>query len=373
MVRLNSTTTTATIMLIVSTQISLNQTFSQTQTTTTARINHGAVLLGNGKVMVCGGRSDPVRIDLTYSSCEFYSKPNMGWELGAQMNQRRVSYSLDAIVNGTKALAAGNSIVYSSSNQSEIYDSQTNQCSYTSNSLSLARQLHSSTVLKNGQVLIVGGKKISSVAISSISIVDLYDASTNSFLSQNNLQTPRLRHEATLLSDGSSVLVTGGVDNKGICVASAEIYAASVWSYTNTMVIPRSYHRSISLPDGNVLITGGIVNMSSFLTTSSAELYHVATGTFSLIQPMIYKRVGHTLTLLPSGKVLAAGGIDQITNISPSVCELYDPISGQWNITRSLNLFRDGHATVLTNNGVLIISGKNSSNVVLNSVERYEF
>jgi Galactose oxidase, central domain len=69
-----------------------------------------------------------------------------------------------------------------------------------------------------------------------------------------------------------------------------------------------------------VLVTGG-ENGSSAL--SSAELYDPAMGTWTATGNLASARAFHSATLLPSGKVLAAGGTtDGITSLSSA--ELYD-------------------------------------------------
>ena len=57
---------------------------------------------------------------------------------------------------------------------------------------------------------------------------------------------------------------------------------------------------------------------------SSAELYDPATGSWSNTGSLGTARQSHTATLLASGKVLVAGGIDSNINTSSSA-ELYDP------------------------------------------------
>ncbi len=51
----------------------------------------------------------------------------------------------------------------------------------------------------------------------------------------------------------------------------------------------------------------------SFLGTSTAEIYNPITRAFLSVGSMKYRRVLFTLTLLPSGQVLATVGIDWIT------------------------------------------------------------
>jgi len=65
----------------------------------------------------------------------------------------------------------------------------------------------------------------------------------------------------------------------------------------------------------------------------------------------------HTMTLLPNGEVLVAGGVDD--TFTPSVsAELYDPATGTWTATGSMRTRRASHtATLLTNGQVLVAGG----------------
>src|SRR5438270_270526 len=70
-------------------------------------------------------------------------------------------------------------------------------------------------------------------------------------------------------------------------------------------------------------------------------------------------RGDHTATLLPSGKVLVAGGG---SNKQLSSAELYDPATGAWTATASLGIARDEHtATLLPSDKVLVAGGRNSA------------
>src|SRR3954469_1031008 len=72
------------------------------------------------------------------------------------------------------------------------------------------------------------------------------------------------------------------------------------------MLQPRSGHSATLLPDGTVLIAGGMVRNGEFLRT--AEIFDPATLKFHRTGDMTAERVGQATVLLQNGKVLLAGG-----------------------------------------------------------------
>ena len=76
--------------------------------------------------------------------------------------------------------------------------------------------------------------------------------------------------------------------------------------------------------------------------------------------PMIIVRQNHTATLLPSGKLLVAGGYNGTNSVSSS--EIYDPADGLWTSTGPMTTNRYYHtATLLPNGRVLVAGGKTAS------------
>jgi hypothetical protein len=88
------------------------------------------------------------------------------------------------------------------------------------------------------------------------------------------------------------------------------------------MNVKRARHTATLLPNGKVLVAGGVGSTASPVPT--AELYDPVTGLWVLLDPMSIARSKHTATLLPTGSVLVAGGTSG--SVSPTA-ELYDPDS----------------------------------------------
>jgi N-acetylneuraminic acid mutarotase len=88
---------------------------------------------------------------------------------------------------------------------------------------------------------------------------------------------------------------------------------------------------------------------------ASAELYDPASGTWSRTGGLPVSVYDHAATLLPNGAVLMTGGVhDGLTTDA----EIYDPRSGAWTVTGSLNVARSRHTSILLRKGkVLIVAG----------------
>jgi N-acetylneuraminic acid mutarotase len=176
-----------------------------------------------------------------------------------------------------------------------------------------------------------------------------------------SMSVARSDHTATLLADGT-VLVAGG-DNGECCnssnsLATAEIYdpATGLWRQTGSMRVPRSSHTATILPSGKVLVAGG-----TFDDRASAELYDPATGAWSPAGNMTEPRNFHTATLLANGQVLIAGGSGPRGDANGflATAELYDPGTNAWTATGNMTtVFGQFHrATLLAGGQVLVVGG----------------
>lgn len=130
-----------------------------------------------------------------------------------------------------------------------------------------------------------------------------------------------------------------------------------VQAQTIPLLPERTGHGATLLPSGKVLISGGV---NENATLSSALLYDPTTNVFTATGSMITPRADHTSTLLNDGKVLVTGGDNSVGAIQSA--EIYDPATGVWTQTKvGMKVVRTQHtATLLWSGKVLIDGGKSA-------------
>ncbi len=161
------------------------------------------------------------------------------------------------------------------------------------------REWHTATLLHSGRVLVAGDDGGPS---------DLNDPLSGGWHRTGAMHVDRVRHTATLLPSGR-VLVAGGITSHGFSFSAtriAELYQPNTgsWVRTGSMALPRDDFQAVLLPTGKVLVAGGSYQGQA---QSAAELYDPATGTWSPTGSMTEGRWGFVAILLPDGRVLAAG------------------------------------------------------------------
>ena len=174
------------------------------------------------------------------------------------------------------------------------------------------------------------------------------------------LADARTNMASALLPDGR-LLVAGGVNSANGTLSSAFVYdyLTNSWRSAGNMSVGRESATATLLPSAKVLIAGGAEPVSGFL--SSAELYDPAKKSWSDIGSMSFPRYGHTATLLSTGKVLVVGGSGGDLGYLSSA-ELYDPESNSWKPVASLPNARSFHTACLLPSGkVLVIGGIGTS------------
>jgi hypothetical protein len=133
-------------------------------------------------------------------------------------------------------------------------------------------------------------------------------------------------------------------------------------------------HTVTPLPNGKVLITGGLAyrdgKTGDFTGPGDigalfkdAEVYDPASGAFLPVGSLLQARALHSATLLPDGTVLIGGGISASAlgdAISANTFEHFDPLTGTFALVTgvTMNEARAAHtATLLDTNGNVLMAG----------------
>ncbi|MEE9506561.1 MAG: kelch repeat-containing protein, partial [Thermoplasmata archaeon] len=217
------------------------------------------------------------------------------------------------------------------------------------------------TVLSDGSVLVVGGYGGGNY----LPTAELYDFTNDTWVEVGELNEGRAYHTAVLLDNGK-VLVAGGQNSSGY-TDTAELYDPSTqtWSTTGDMKVKRIYHTTTLLSNGKVLAVGGKKNSNFYL--DSAELYDPSAGTWSYTGSLDTKRAWHTASLT-DGDVLVAGGANPTVLGS---AEIYDVSGGSWSDAASMSIVRYYHTATVLTNGTVLVAGGSSSVTSTNTTEMY--
>jgi galactose oxidase len=121
-----------------------------------------------------------------------------------------------------------------------------------------------------------------------------------------------------IMYDAGKILTVGGATSYESTAATGNAYGLSISGTTvtarrvGTMANPRSFHNSVVLPDGKVVVFGGQnfpIAFSDNTSVLSAEMWDPATESFTTLASAAIPRTYHSVaTLMPDGRVFTGGG-----------------------------------------------------------------
>lgn len=207
------------------------------------------------------------------------------------------------------------------------------------------------------------------------SAVQIFDPATNKFGKAGKLDAPHIRGSVTGLPDGT-VLIAGGMDNvTGDGLATALVYDPKTGRATPTgsLVHARFDQQAVALADGRVLVMGGDADVANRNPVQAAEIYDPTTGRFSQAGTMVVGRESATTVLMSDGKVLIAGGDFRTSTLgSQNSAEVFDPATGKFTATGSMIAGREGAAGALLPDGRVLVSGGDYQLIGVGTAEVYD-
>jgi hypothetical protein len=385
----------------------------------------------------------------TLDTAEVYDPTENEFEPTGNMADNRALFATSPLANQEVLVAGGSQLKFSFSqiasiqtlDTAQIYDPADGEFQIIGGRLNTARMLANASALPdNDQVLISGGAQLNFALGSTVTLgtpatlgaamllnsSELFNESTETFTPGPAMTEARILNTATTLSNGN-VLLTGGItlDPTSLVTVSntAEVYNSSTNTFAATngkMTVDRALQTANLLPNGQVLIAGGIgLAQSTWTSTgiaigpeaaslaglvndltlasvpvpfilSTAELYNPSTGQFTATGSMTDTRIGYTATTLQNGQVLIAGGLaltistgtpptNTLTDLLSSLLGLplpgvaltslntamiYDPTTGKFTaLDNKMVSDRALQSAVLLENGEVLITGGNSVDI----------
>ena len=340
-----------------------------------ARSDFTTTALQNGMVMIAGGINSAGAVE---KSVELYDPVNNKWVRTGDMKTARRGHAATLLRDGRVLITGGYDGTTASSalNKAETYDPATGVWTNTTGTLIQARRWHTSTLLNNDKVLIVGGGVSSGVS----RVVELFDPVAGTFTATGSMQLPRQGHTTSLLPNGTQVLVVGrnnadatfnaGVDSS----RTTELYdiSAGTWSAGPVMTYGRDSHTTTLVGNSNILMVAGGYGAG----TNKVESLDLTASplAWTTESPMGVSRALHTSTYIPSiDKVLVIGGYNAVSQMLVST-ELFTLNAvTPWSTTgnKELTIGRAMHTSTLLSNGNVLVVGTYyaSSGTVSNTTE----
>jgi N-acetylneuraminic acid mutarotase len=384
----------------------------------TARFQHTATLLNDGRVFVVGGSNSAAT---ALASTEIYDPSMRTWSAGAPLAVARALHTATLLSDG-RVLVAGGVNALGVVGSAEIYDPAANAWS-SAGTMSAPRVLHSSTLLPKGQVLVAGGRSSGSSGL--LASAELYDPTANTWTLTTPMATAENGVGAVLLVSGKVLRLTGVIydpetatwsfplppqgagGNSGppstasngallpdgrVLVTGAfyglpgasTIYDPISQTWTDIPFVTGAYSSATALANGEVLSVGGVQSASNladaaqFIALAHAALFDPMVGSWTVLSSGAHQGALASAAVMHDGRVLVSGGniarVIQSFNTA-AAADLYDPTSNAWQSVAPMSIARRSHITTVLVDGSALVTGgaggSNSSETVYASAERY--
>ncbi|MCW7463830.1 Kelch repeat-containing protein [Leptospira limi] len=250
--------------------------------------------------------------------------------------------------------------------------------------MNIARRSCVGMELDDGRKIVLGGRAKSGVLINgngTLSSTEYYNSITKEFTFAPDMIYRRQEFAIVKLLDGR-LLVSGGYGGKvgnpsNGSLNSTEIFdpISNTWTEGPFLTTPRQLHKMTVLPNGDVLVVGGLTPFSPFQSISMVELIHVTTDPFSMSVETIGNladsrgKQSQVVSVIAGKVVITGGERSDVTGPNPSdyyarsidSIEIYDISTKTLSTSSARVIKRFNHFTHALSNGEVLILGGISS------------
>jgi hypothetical protein len=325
----------------------------------------GAALLPDGRVVVAGGYS--FENNRTHTTSDVFDPGKSDWTEGPGMRFDRNFPETLTLANGDVLFAAGFRARTGTTATSERLDAKRVRFAPTAEDGAPPtveeRELFSVCRLADGRFILAGG--YTTLRKKTLASAEIYDPQAKEFKAVPALlRHPRFGHTSVLLPDGRVLIIGGKMLGTEVRPLECELFDPRTGAFTpsGSLTIGRDRPTAWVVPaqpgkDPQVLVAGGSAQEGGTTPAKRCELYDIGTGKFAPGPELVRDRMAHTATPLGDGRVLLVGGWSNSDNATTKQAELWDPKLGVFVPAGHLAHGRHDHVAVRLQDGRVLVAG----------------
>lgn len=255
---------------------------------TVPRLGHALTVLADGRVLATGGTTPEAQQGTAGgqtlgpdASTEMYTPATATWASAVPMRSARFEHTAVRLDDGRVLVAGGlgsRDGDLSPLGSTEVFDPAAGVF-VESGRMAEGRTNHAAVKLEDGTVLAVGGAGGAGGDVA-LAAVERYDPRRGTWSRMEGMAHARTGATATLVGGGRVLVAGGEALERGVrrTLATAEVLDPDdgAWHPAGTMGCPRSEHAAVGLKDGSALIIAGDATFPGEppIAQACAERYH---------------------------------------------------------------------------------------------------